>query len=193
MKRKTIWTIITQYIYFFFLCSFAGFLWEVVLLYVKTGAFYKRGFLYGPWLPVYGIGAVLFFLLLQKKKNRPVAIFLYSMLIGGGVELAVGWFLDTVWKLRYWNYSSSFLNLNGYICLYSVLGFGIAGVLWVCVLERFSRKMWYRMPRNLRNVLLTLLIIAFITDCAAALIFPNKGHGVTFPAVQYISIPQLFM
>lgn len=129
-------------IFFFFTGSVCGYVWEVLIFLVKEGTFRNRGFLYGPWLPVYGIGAVLFSVVLSPrellpdssgkyKKNHPVTVFFLSALLGSGLELVIGWFLDLFWNLRYWDYSGYFLNFRGYICLVSALGFGIAGVLWV--------------------------------------------------------------
>lgn len=67
---------LSQQIYFFFLGSIGGFLWEVAIFLYRDKTFANRGFLYGPWLPVYGIGAVLFYLLLgcrRKKSTRPAS------------------------------------------------------------------------------------------------------------------------
>lgn len=129
-------------IFFFFTGSVCGYVWEVLIFLVKEGTFRNRGFLYGPWLPVYGIGAVLFSVVLSPrellpdssgkyKKNHPVTVFFLSALLGSGLELVIGWFLDFFWNLRYWDYSGYFLDFRGYICLVSALGFGITGVLWV--------------------------------------------------------------
>ena len=127
-------------IFFFFTGSVCGYVWEVLIFLLKEGTFRNRGFLYGPWLPVYGIGAVLFSVVLSPrellpdssgkyKKNHPVTVFFLSTLLGSGLELVIGWFLDFFWNLRYWDYSGYFLDFRGYICLVSALGFGIAGVL----------------------------------------------------------------
>ena len=142
-----------------------------------------RGFLYGPWLPVYGIGAVLFYLLLgcRRKKIHPAGIFFLSAGIGTGLELLIGWFLDTFWNLRYWDYSGYPFHFHGYICLYAAIGFGIAGVLWICVLETPLTRLWKRLSPKVRLGLNTLLLLLFAADCAAALIFPNRGAGITFP------------
>lgn len=172
---------ISQQIFFFFFASTLGFLWEVLIFLVKEGNFANRGFLYGPWLPVYGSGAVLFYLLLSKLKKHPVAVFLLSLLIGSGLELFVGWLLDTVWDLRYWDYRGYLFNYQGYICLWSAVGFGIAGVLWVCILSGFFTRLWLLLPSPVRKGMNTLLVLLFLLDCAAALIVPNIGKNITFP------------
>ena len=143
-EQNTIQNVLSLMIFFFFTGSACGYVWEVLIFLVKEGTFRNRGFLYGPWLPVYGIGAVLFSVILsphellpdssgKHKKNHPVTVFFLSTLLGSGLELVIGWFLDLFWNLRYWDYSGYFLNFRGYICLVSALGFGIAGVLWVCI------------------------------------------------------------
>ncbi len=175
------WLISLQ-IFFFFFFSVAGFLWEVIIFFVKDGGFTNRGFLYGPWLPVYGVGGVLFYLLLSRTaKKHPVITFFLSLLIGTGLELLIGWFLDSIWDLRYWDYRGYPFNYNGYICLWSALGFGFAGVLWVCVLSGFFAKLWEKLPVPVRLGANTILVLLFVLDCAAALIFPNIGRGITFP------------
>lgn len=194
---------ISQQIFFFFLCAVSGFLWEVLIMYLKDGNFANRGFLYGPWLPIYGVGAVLLYLVLGQKellragrkekrspsgfsapiptKKHPIRVFLLSMLFGTGLELFIGCFLDNVWNLRYWDYTSYPMNFHGYICLWSALGFGVAGMLWVCVLSGIVTRLWLRLSARTRYNLNALLVLLFLIDCAASLIFPNTGYNITFP------------
>lgn len=180
MTKETFFKSLTRYIFLFFLASFAGYLWEVLIFLIKDGTFCNRGFLYGPWLPIYGFGAVFFLLLLGKYKSHPLRVFFLAMLIGSLMELVIGFLLDRVWNLRYWDYTSYPLNLGGYICLYSVLGFGIGGVLWVCLVSHRVLALWERIPLRWQHVLLTVLLLLLMTDWVAALIVPNVGDGVTF-------------
>ena len=183
-------------IHFFFLGSFCGFLWEILIFLVKDGTFRNRGFFYGPWLPVYGIGAVIFYCLfhhpeknisarstpsfLLKIKYHPITIFIKTALLGTALELVIGWFLDTFFDLRYWDYSSYPFNFHGYVCLLSAVGFGAAGMLWICVFSEIFRKLWFSLAPGFRRSFNSVLILLFLADCAAALIFPNTGHGITF-------------
>ncbi len=178
MPPKEYFSLLTFY---FFTASLCGFLWEVLIFFIKEGHFRNRGFFYGPWLPVYGTGAVLMYLLLSKQKRHPVKVFIYSLLIGTSLELVIGWILDYFWDLRYWDYSGYPFHFHGYICLISALGFGIAGVLWICLLSVFLGKFWFRIPGKFRYTVQALLLLLFIVDCTAALIFPNTGRGITFP------------
>lgn len=179
-KQKSVRECISLFIFYFFVASIAGFLWEVLIFLVKEGQFRNRGFLYGPWLPVYGTGAVLMYVLLFKFKKNPLWAFLLSLLIGTALELTIGWLLDHLWELRYWDYTGSLLNFHGYVCLASALGFGVAGVLWICLLSGFLEKLWFKIPLKVRRAINTLIVLLFILDCAAALFFPNTGRGITF-------------
>lgn len=180
-KQKSVRELISLIIFYFFAASLAGFLWEVLIFLVKEGQFRNRGFLYGPWLPVYGTGAVLMYVLLFKFKKKPLMAFLFSLIIGSTLELAIGWLLDNLWELRYWDYSDSLLNFRGYVCLASALGFGVAGVLWICLLSGLLEKLWFKIPIKIRRAVNTVTVLLFVLDCAAALIFPNTGRGITFP------------
>ncbi len=189
-REFTISDIVSLFIFLFFSAAFGGYIWEVLIFLVKERAFVNRGFLYGPWLPVYGIGAVLFSLVLSDKmlffpikkmqKKHPIKVFILSALLGSGLELFIGWFLDAIWQLRYWNYSDYFLNFHGYICLVSAVCFGIAGVLWICVICPALTKFWFHFSSGFRKKWNTIIVLLFLIDCAAALIFPNIGRNITF-------------
>ncbi len=172
-------------IFYFFLAAVGGYLWEVSIFLMQEQRFYNRGFLYGPWLPIYGVGAVLltvslrFTGLCRGKKSFPKA-FLLSLLLCTSVELLAGWVLDVFWHLRYWDYSDYLCNFNGYICLASAVGFGLAGMFWLCALAPFFERVYKKMPAPLQCIFNTLLVLAFLFDCAASLIYPNMGAGITF-------------
>lgn len=141
-EQNSIQDAVSLLIHFFFLGSFWGFLWETLIFIAKDNTFRNRGFFYGPWLPVYGIGAVVFYclfhssretisirslhksnrLFLFKTKYHPLTIFIKTALLGTALELVIGWFLDIFFDLRYWDYSSYPFNFHGYICLLSAVG-----------------------------------------------------------------------
>lgn len=148
--------------------------------FILHGHFFNRGFFYGPWLPVYGTGAVFIFLFLHKKRNRPVFCFCSSALIGAVTELFTGWLLHTVFHTRYWDYTNQLLNVNGYICLYSVLGFALAGMLFTCYGAPFLLRFWNRLTLKVRYRILSVLLLTFMIDVAVSLLVPNSGKGINY-------------
>lgn len=180
MKTQKNIITLNNYFLLFYVAAFIGFLWEVLLYFIQEQSFYKRGFFHGPWLPIYGCGAVTIYFFLHKKKSHPVRCFLYSGLIGGAVELLTGWFLFTFFHARYWNYAGQLLNLGGYICLYSILGFSLAGMALVCFVAPKLLGFWGRLPLRLRINLIALLTLLLSLDAAISIIIPNEGEGITF-------------
>ena len=176
-------------LFYYFLVSVGGFLWEVLIFLVMEGTFRKRGFFYGPWVPIYGLGAVWIEVFVpwflaghgHGCRGRLLKTFTLSAVSGAALELLVGFMLHRFWNLRYWDYRSYFLNFRGYICFWSVLGFGLAGTLWHCFLAEKCAGIWLRIPAKFRHNILTLLLFLFLLDFAAALILPNQGQGITFP------------
>ena len=171
---------------YFLFYSFGGWVVEVIFHAVTLGKVINRGFLNGPVCPVYGFGVLSVFALLNTLQSgghqmSEGMIFLFGTVLATAVELVAGWLLDVCFHARWWDYSNKPLNFHGYICLYAAVGFGIAGVLWICVLEAPLTRLWKRLSPKVRLGLNTLLLLLFAADCAAALIFPNRGAGITFP------------
>ena len=111
----------------FFLFAAAGWLWEVLFVAVSAGALVNRGFLHGPWLPVYGAGGMLFLLLPDRLRARQGALFLLCALLGGALEYGTSLWLEAVFHARWWDYAGWTGNLGGRVCLASAAAFGLAG------------------------------------------------------------------
>ena len=87
----------------FFILSGAGWLWEVAFVGLSTGVLVNRGFLHGPWLPVYGVGGLLFLLLPRRMEGWTLAA--ACALAGGGLEYAVSLVLEALFHQRWWDYA----------------------------------------------------------------------------------------
>lgn len=114
-----------------------GFLYEFVFYYFNSGMteFYWRGGNFLPWINIYAIGAIAVYFLTYKKRKHPLYVFLVSMIVTGIIEYIGGWLLYEFGNgLRCWDYSSEILNfgnINGFVCLRSVLSFGIFSLLLI--------------------------------------------------------------
>ena len=133
----------------FLVGSLIGFLYEEIFYLITDHKLYYQGFLYGPYLPIYGWGALLL-LSLKKFKKNPILVFLFAILITGILEYFSGYFMFKIFNKRWWDYTGLFLNIDGYVCLRSVLTFSVGAIIliyWLepiiskfCIKNKFSKK-----------------------------------------------------
>lgn len=115
--------IIGDFFLWFILYSMIGWIMETILCSINEKRLAKRGFLYGPYCPIYGFGAVLCLLLLGRIEN-PVALFFAAMALCGTLEYITGWLLERLFHQKWWDYSDMPLNLHGRVCLAALIVFG---------------------------------------------------------------------
>ena len=114
---------IEQYIALFFIYSFLGWVMESILETVRKKRFVNRGFLIGPYCPIYGAGVLLITILLAKYNDDIWITFLMSLLICGTLEYATSYIMEKIFKARWWDYSYRKFNINGRICLETLIPF----------------------------------------------------------------------
>ena len=125
----------------------AGWIYEEVFYWITEGLLRNRGILYGPWLPIYGIGALGIYAL-KPLKRHPVLLFLLCAVVAGVVEYIIGYAGIHYFGLRLWDYRGLFLNIGGIICLRSVVSFGVLGMVFHYLLEPTGEKLFRRMPER---------------------------------------------
>ena len=162
------------YILLFFISSFIGYLYEVIYYLIDDNELVNRGFLYGPYLPVYGFGAIFMIVLLKKFKKNPILVFLLSMLVTGLLEYLTGYGLYQIYHKKWWDYTGLFLNINGYVCFRSVLTFGIGGILLIYILEPLVCKLTNNISNKKYTIISVSLILILLIDFIFALIFRNN-------------------
>ena len=167
------------YILFFFLISFVGWLWEVGLYLATEQAFINRGAFYGPYLPIYGVGGLLLWFVLQRLHKKKFITFLLSAVICSVLEYATGAYMEWKWGLRWWDYSGQFMNLNGHICLLSVVAFGLGGMLLNCYVMPYYMRLYHKISVRWRKILCVGLSAVFVVDLVCCLICPHTGDNVT--------------
>lgn len=162
----------------FFVMSLAGWIWEVGLHLISSGSFVNRGFLHGPWLPIYGCGSVMIWMLHNKLPRKPLLEFSAIILLCGCIEYGVSWFLEQTYGMRWWDYSDYFLNLNGRICVEGLLAFGIGGMAFVHLFVPLLDRLFRRIPKKILVVVCLLLILIFCGDLICSGRNPNLGTGI---------------
>ncbi len=154
-----------------------GFLYEFIFYYFNSGMteFYWRGSNFLPWINIYAIGAVFIFFLLYKKRKRPLLVFFASMLITGILEYIGGWMLYEFQDgLRCWDYNSEILNfgnINGFVCLRSVLFFGFSSLLLIYLIVPLCFYIAKKMNKKIFLIITIGLCSIFLFDELYNLIF----------------------
>lgn len=164
---------IALFLIFMFGCVF-GFFYEEIFYFIVDGYFSKRGFFYGPWLPVYGWGAVLMVLTLRPFKNHPAAVFFVSLVITGSLEYLTGLMLLKVWGIRLWDYGMeplNFLNVQGFICLRSLLSFGVAGYFAIYILDPYVHHLCESGSQKVSHIVVDGLLLLLAADVVCSFIF----------------------
>ncbi len=126
---------IGTYVIYFALFSFIGYFYECLAMTIWAGKWDNRGFLFGPVIPIYGLGALIGTILFEKfyTDYTPLKVFLISMAASAVLEYVVHYLLEQIFHAYWWDYSKAPLNINGRICLPASIGFGIAGLLIIYV------------------------------------------------------------
>ena len=168
------------YVWLFFLLSIFGWLWEGCLYLFKDDIYVNRGFLIGPWLPIYGMGGIMLELLFHRWRDRPVLTFVSSMVLCTLLEYLAGWYLELTWGVKWWDYSDMSWNLHGRICLVSSMLFGVGGMLLVWVISPLLHSLYRRVSVKTRAALGLLVIAVFVADAAYSAMAPHIGAGITY-------------
>ena len=164
----------------FFLFSGGGWLWEVALHLVQTGEFANRGFLHGPWLPIYGSGGVLILLFLYRIRKKPMTEFILIIVLCGILEYMTSWILEITHDgAKWWDYTGYYLNLNGRICAEGLLVFGVAGMAFIYVLAPVIDNFLEQFKMKILVPVCAVLVVIFGIDVVYSAISPNAGAGVT--------------
>ena len=156
--------------------SFAGVVVEILWCLFRNGYIESRsGLVYGPFNPVYGIGAVVMTLALYRYRNRSSSIsFLGGMAVGSVIEYLLSWGQETLFHSTSWDYSNMPFNLDGRICLLYSLFWGILGVLWIKSLYPRIAQLILKIPNCFGKVFTWVLVLFMVFDCAMSLLAVNR-------------------
>ena len=163
-----------NYILYFLIYSFAGWLIEVILKFIDDKKWVNRGFLLGPICPIYGYGVVLILLIIGTNDNDLLSIFLKSIFICSVLEYATSFIMEKLFKARWWDYSQKRFNINGRICLETMLPFGMGATL---ILYSIHPKIIYLVnliPHNIKSVVAISLLIIYLIDNIISMRVMNK-------------------
>lgn len=155
---------LSLYFILFLIYSLLGWIFEVTLSLVTKKKFINRGFLIGPYCPIYGIGSLFVIFLLNNYLDRPFGLFILSMVICSIVEYTGSFLLEKLFKTSWWDYSSKKFNINGRICLETMIPFGFGCLLIMYIINPFLLKTLNLISTSILNIIAIILFILFVID-----------------------------
>lgn len=171
--------IISKYFLLFVFYSFLGWLMEVTQGYVRHKKIVNRGFLIGPYCPIYGYGTISMTLLLKGYANDPIVLFVMAIVICSILEYTTSFVMEKLFKIRWWDYSNRKFNINGRICLETMIPFGILGCLMIYFVNPFMFAIIDMIPSNLINIIAVILFIIYLVDNAVSITIISNLKDIT--------------
>ncbi len=155
---------IRVYFLLFLTYSIVGWCMEVVGKLIEKKKFINRGFLIGPYCPIYGTGAILITFLLKKYIPAPFVLFIMAILVCGTLEYLTSYFMEKIFHARWWDYSQRKFNINGRVCLNTIIPFGLLGMFIMYVSNPFLIGKFEALPELVLNILFWALLAVCVLD-----------------------------
>lgn len=165
----------------FIIYSVTGWIIEVIATYPDTKCFVNRGFLIGPYCPIYGNCAIAMILLLHNVTN-PILLFILSIIICSVGEYVTSYLMEKIFHARWWDYTKNKFNINGRICLVNSLAFGVLGFLLIKFVNPFVVGLITKLSPTIMNILFYTILILFLIDNVISfkVIFKIKNMSVKY-------------
>lgn len=154
---------LADWLLYFYIYCFAGWVWESCYVSVKEKRLVNRGFMKGPFLPIYGSGALCVLIVTFPVRGNYFLMAVIGMAAATVLEYLTGAVMEALFKVRYWDYSTEFLNLNGYVCLKSTLCWGAMTLAMVYLVQPPVADLVARLPERGKY-----MAVLFITVLASA-------------------------
>ncbi len=169
--------VFSKYVIYFIIYSIIGWLMEVCLTIAEDKKFVNRGFLIGPVCPIYGWGVLLIVFLIDGNKADILGVFLKSIMICSVLEYFTSYAMEKLFNARWWDYSNKKYNINGRICLETMIPFGILGSAVVLYVHPFIVSTIDKLNNSFIIVLGIVLFIIYLLDNLISFNVMNKIKG----------------
>lgn len=158
------WVVLRDSFLLFMIYSFIGWIIEMVNFLIESKKIVNRGFLIGPYLPIYGFGSLLMSMFLQKYSTDLITLFCMCTIVCCILEYFTSYIMEKLFHARWWDYSRKKFNINGRICLETAVLFGIGGCLIICVANPIIISLLSMIPSTVLNVLAIILFVIIFVD-----------------------------
>lgn len=163
-----IYTFSTWLLFFYFYC-FLGWVWETCYVSVLKAKWVNRGFMRGPFLPIYGSGAIVVLVFTLPFRTNAGLVFVVGMTSATLLEYFTGAAMEKMFHVRYWDYSKQRLNLNGHICVTSSLAWGCFSVILTLYGHTPVERFVLNMNTNVLEAVVFVLTVYISIDMAESI------------------------
>lgn len=157
-----------QWLLFFFIYCFIGWCWESAYVSAKKREWVNRGFLKGPFLPIYGFGALAVLVSTLPVRPYPVLVYFFGLLGATLLELVTGICMEKLFHVRYWDYSNQKFNFKGHICLSSSVAWGFFSLAMIYGFHKPIEGLVLGLPARLTNLFSFVLTAMVAGDFAVS-------------------------
>lgn len=152
------------YFMLFIAYSLIGWVVEVVGILIQERKFVNRGFLIGPYCPIYGVGGITIILLLNKYMEDPIVLFVMAIVICSLLEYFTSYIMEKLFKTRWWDYSNYKFNINGRICLETMWAFGALACFVIYIINPPLISFLESLPDIVFSIITYSITVIFLTD-----------------------------
>ena len=152
---------IIQWLFFFYFYCFFGWCFESTYVSIKSHKLVNRGFMRGPFLPLYGSGAIMMLVVSMPFQDNIFLVYIAGCLGATALEYVTGVTMEALFKVRYWDYSKNKFNFQGHICLGSSLAWGFLTILMSEVMHKPIERFVLSIPNGVLTAV-TLVLTAYI-------------------------------
>ena len=157
--------------------SVIGWVYESTICSIGQRKLINRGFLNGPYCPIYGTGAVLVLLVLGRIQN-PVLLFFAGAVLTCSLEYLTSWLMEKLFHARWWDYSKRKFNIGGRVCLIGAVVFGAFSVVLILVLHPFIKSLTDRLTDPPLNIICAMLFVGIVSDLIVTVKGLRGTHAV---------------
>lgn len=176
MEKKNLIKELIIVFWLFIIGSILGYIFEMIVVLFQKGYFESRqGLIYGPFTPVYGIGAITYYLILNNiKKDNKIKIFFITAILGGITEYICSLVQEKVFGTISWDYSYLIFDINGRTSLLHCSYWGIAGILYVTYIDSFLEKLKCKIDKKSLKIVSITFAVFMLFDISISCIASNR-------------------
>ena len=157
---------VVQWLFFFYFYCFFGWCFESTYVSIKSRKLTNRGFMRGPFLPIYGSGAIMMLVVSMPFHDNIVLTYIAGCIGATALEYVTGVTMEALFKVRYWDYSKNKFNFQGHICLGSTLAWGVLTIVMTEFVHVPVERFVLSIPSQVLTIITLVLTVCIVADFA---------------------------